>query len=154
MQGTYKFGGYYHNHYKITSVNADSSISRPDNYGFYFVADQSVFKKSNGKELSLFTQISISPSSINSNWYYLGAGLNYKGVLKKRINDVIGLAVAHAVIKSMTKGNETTIELTYKASVCENIFIQPDLQYVINPSRTDEKLNNAFVASLRFGLNF
>lgn len=50
--------------------------------------------------------------------------------------------------------HETTIEAYYKAQITENIFLQPDIQYVINPSGSDIKLENSFVGILRLGLNF
>jgi carbohydrate-selective porin OprB len=116
--------------------------------------DQLIFKKENGNELSIFSQMSLCPNSINNNWYYVGLGCNYKGLIKKRCNDVFGLAIAHAGLKNMNYSHETCFEMEYKALINNHLFIQPGCQYIINPSGTEEKLDNAFLATLRFGLNF
>ena len=154
LPGTYKVGAYYHNHGDVNSDNETITSAKRSNYGFYFIADQTVVKRSDTEALSLFTQASISPESKNLNWYYLGFGLNYSGMLKHRANDVLGLAVAHAGIKNSPTGDETTLELFYRAQLTDNIFLQPDFQYVINPAGTSEKLSNAAVGIIRFGLTF
>ncbi len=154
--GVYKLGGYYHNKYTMTIHNETTPPTvetHPQNYGFYITIDQSILKKQSGRELSSFLQASIKPKNINENWYYIGCGLNYKGLFKKRVDDVLGLAVAHSGINNAI-GSETAIELTYKAQLGENFFVQPDLQYIINPAGTDFRLKNSMLAFLRFGINF
>ena len=150
LSGTYKIGGYSHNHFS----KEQDSLEISNNYGFYFVADQTIYKNSTGRQLSLFAQASISPKQINENCHYLGFGFNYYGLFAKRTADIFGIAVAYAGFAQKNPNNETILELTYKLQIDENIFVQPDFQYVINPSGTTEKLNNAFIAKLRFGLNF
>ncbi|HPX58833.1 MAG TPA: carbohydrate porin [Bacteroidales bacterium] len=103
--------------------------------------------------MSSFLQTSIKPKNINEKWYYIGFGLNYKSMFKKRTNDILGIAVVHSGINNDI-GSETAIELTYKAQLGKNFFIQPDLQYIINPAGTDTKLKNCLLAFLRFGINF
>ena len=51
-------------------------------------------------------------------------------------------------------GNEATIELFHLFKVNENLYLKPDIQYVINPARTEVKHENALVGALRFGLSF
>ncbi|MDR1698872.1 MAG: carbohydrate porin, partial [Prevotellaceae bacterium] len=50
--------------------------------------------------------------------------------------------------------HETTLELYYKWQFNDNFAIQPDIQYSINPSGTDEKLSNALLGILRLYINF
>ncbi len=144
LSGTYKLGGYYHNH-----EYADAGPH--ENGGAYIIADQNITKK-----LALFTQIGFSPSNINDHNHFVSFGCNYKNFSTKRANDEMGLAVAYF---GMDRGDinvkhETAIEATYKCCINENIYLQPDVQYIINPAGTEEKLDNAFVASLRFGVEF
>lgn len=154
LAGTYKLGAYYHNHYG-KNIPADSLESFSHvNYGIYIVADQTLYEKGNGRVLSAFTQLAWSPSSKNTNCNYLGFGLNYKGILHKRPNDVLGLAMARAGFKSSVYSSETSIELSYKIQLCEQLFVQPDVQYIINPSGTEERLENALTGIIRFGFNF
>lgn len=150
LAGVYKIGGYSHKHY-VSDKMKDSTILK-DNFGFYFVGDQTIYKKANGQKMSVFTQASISPQQLNENWYYLGMGIHFHGILQRRIKDVLGFAVAHAGMKNNL--SETIFELTYKLELNENIFIQPDFQYVVNPMGYRTSLDNAFIGNLRFGVNF
>ncbi|MDD4921559.1 MAG: carbohydrate porin [Bacteroidales bacterium] len=154
LPGLYKLGVYYHNHYGLSNIFDAEERQDHQNYGFYLVADQSLYKGIDGRSLSVFAQASLSPQSKNTNSSYLGMGLNYSGLLQGRTEDVLGLAVARAGFKNSVYPNETTMELTYKAQLTDHVYIQPDIQYVIRPSGTDEKLENALVGALRFGLDF
>lgn len=154
--GSYKIGSYYHSKHIITTKIGDGLViieNHPAKYGIYLVFDQHIYKSKTGKELSFFTQSSLSSKAINENWYYIGGGINYKGFISKRESDIFGLGVAHAGI-SNTVGNETIFEITYKAHLGETLFIQPDFQYILNPAGTDNTLKDSFVGLIRFGLNF
>jgi len=141
-QGSYKFGVYYHQHNDTIDVEQR-------NGGLYFVGDQQITNK-----LSLFSQIGISPKGINKNNCFYSLGVNYKGLFKNRYNDCMGLAVAYAGIDGNSVGSETAIELDYHLQINKNLYIKPDIQYIINPAGTDQKLQNALVGSVRFGVDF
>ncbi|NWJ53127.1 MAG: carbohydrate porin [Bacteroidetes bacterium] len=149
LKGTYKVGAYFHEH------NSNSVSEIKNNYGFYFVGDQQVFlSKDNKKELSVFTQIGLCPKDKNTNNRFISMGTVYRGLFKNRVLDEAGIAFAYAGFSRKLVGNETAIELNYRLHVSDNIFIKPDFQYIINPAGTDNKLKNAFVSILRFGINF
>lgn len=150
LEGSYSLGGYTHHHITEGEVE-DHSIWEITNYGFYVVGDQQLVKYNNGSSLNSFLQASVSPNQKNENWYYLGWGLSYSGFFSKDQKDLIGLAVAHAGFDNKNR-NETSIELTYEYQLTDQIIIQPDFQYIINPSGTDQQLKNAIVTSLRFKL--
>lgn len=137
--GTYKLGGYFHQH-------KDTIDAEQKNGGIYFVADQQVTDR-----ISLFSQIGVSPKKLNNNNLYLSWGLNYQGVFAKRPDDVMGFAVAFAKVDTNI-GSETSLEFTYKLNLTDNFYLRPDIQYIINPAATDIKLPNAFVVFLRFGI--
>jgi len=157
LQGKYKLGFWNH--------SADSTINNKlykNKFGFYFIADKDIIKGSNdsNKRLSSFIQIGVSPTGHSTITNYFGAGLNYKGLLPKRTNDILGLAIAHGNFNKNLDfnnddsfKNETAIELTYFLPLNENISIQPDMQYVINPG-TDHSVNNALTSMLRMTLEF
>jgi porin len=155
LSGSYKLGGYFHNSHKttITTENQTTIQTNPANYGVYFVFDQPIIKTNSGKELSLFAKGSISPRSINDNCYYYDLGIHFKEPFTGRDADVAGIAFAHAGIHRPI-GSETAIELSYKAQLGEHLFIQPDVQYIINPAGSDIRLANAFGAIVRFGVSF
>ena len=151
-EGTYKLGGYYHsglNEFDEETQTKNSIFK--NNYGVYFIADQTVFERENRK-IGLFTQVAVAPENKNDHSYYLGLGGNYYGIFSKKGKDVLGLAVAGVDVKN--RKNETALELYYKWQFNDNFAIQPDIQYIINPAGSDEKLSNAPAGILRLHINF
>lgn len=156
LPGTYKAGSYFHSGLNESDPETGEITEVFDtNYGVYFIADQTVWQKADSDQsIGVFTQLALSPASINNHHYYIGGGINYFGISKKQPEDALGMAFACAGFNKNYKKNETTIEAYYKKQICENISIQPDLQYVIHPAGTNEMLPNALVGILRFNLNF
>ncbi|ADQ79612.1 Carbohydrate-selective porin OprB [Paludibacter propionicigenes WB4] len=140
MSGCYKFGAYYHQH-------NDTIEAIQKNGGFYFVVDQQITDK-----LFVFSQLGLSPEKINRNNYYVSLGFNCRGLMAKRPDDQFGIAVACAGFHNALVKHETVLELAYQFKVNKNIFIKPDIQYIINPAGTDVKLANALVGFIRFGV--
>lgn len=138
--GNYKFGVYYHQHKNEANL-------QQKNGGFYVIADQQISKK-----ISVFSQIGFSPKTKNNHNHYLGLGFNYTVFNHKRPSDQLGMAVAYAGIDENINGSETAIELTYKLQINKNIYLRPDLQYIVNPAGTDQKLKNAVVGFIRLGV--
>ncbi|MDX9890944.1 MAG: carbohydrate porin [Bacteroidales bacterium] len=154
--GAYKLGFYYHNEYSLMNEDVDGLVysqDYPENYGVYLIVDQTLLRNESGRELSVFFQSSLSPKKINENWCFIGGGFNFKGMFTGRKEDVFGFAIAHAVLQN-NLGNETALEFTYKAPFGEHFYVQPDVQYIINPAGTDQKLENSLVGFLRFGIQF
>lgn len=149
-EGMYKFGTYYHNHNPYSN-GADLSVP---NIGFYFTADQALMHFSPERFLNAFLQFSLSPASKNNNNWYLGGGIRCRGPIAGRTDDEIGLAFAHANLQQSANGSETSLEMTYKLNVCENVFLQPDMQYILHPAGTSGTPANALAAFLRFGIEF
>ncbi len=131
LDGCYKVGAYYH--------------TAADDYGFYAMVDQPL-----GSRLSLFAQAVAAPKAKNENNYYLGAGANY--ILSPR--STAGLAVAHAGLHRTAHKHETALELYWKYSLNDRIALQPDLQYILNPSAAEQALNDALVGILRVHVHF
>lgn len=91
---------------------------------------------------------------------YVGGGLVYTGALPGRPGDRLGLAFASAAngdrfreaaafAGTPVERRETVWELTYRIEFGEAFALQPDVQYVVNPS-TDPTLDDAWVVGLRF----
>jgi len=140
--GNYKAGVYYHQH-------NDTIALEQKNGGFYFVGDQQISDK-----LYVFSQIGLCPKKMNKNNRYISLGLNCKGLIETRKNDQFGIAIAYAGIHDSKVGSETAIEMTYKFELTKNIYMRPDIQYIINPAGTDVKLQNDLVGFIRFGVDF
>jgi porin len=97
--------------------------------------------------------------------YYWGAGLRYVGLIPGRERDEVGVAVASAwngsefvrfsedVQMTPVERTETVIEAAYRAEIAAGLIVQPDLQYVINPSM-DPEIDNALQVGLRLEISF
>jgi len=149
---TYKLG--YYNHSGLLEYNEETLQEEEifdSNYGIYTVLDQGIWKnKHSKKSLSGFAQIMISSQEINNHNAYYGGGFVYSGLGNE--NSVIGLAIAHARFQQGVSKSETAVELTYNLHVCEQMSIQPDVQYVISPSGTEKELKNALVGGIRVSI--
>jgi porin len=93
-------------------------------------------------------------SPLNDNFGYLGAGCTYTGLFSKKGSDVLGLAVADGMLTKERGKDEITFELTYKVQVSYQIYLQPEMQYVVHPGGTEVPLKNATVGLVRLGLEF
>ncbi|MDR0864526.1 MAG: carbohydrate porin [Candidatus Symbiothrix sp.] len=136
---SYKAGGYYH----IGAKDAEPEFKR--NFGAYFIGDFSV-----NETWNLFSQVVLSSKSSKTFDPYLGLGATFSYDEKSSF----GAAVAHAGTYEKSYKQETTIECFYKRTLSDNIEIQPDIQYIINPSgNTDGGLKNALVGFVRLKIN-
>jgi porin len=151
LPGSIKMGLYLHQHLRRQSSLTDSDTTYRNNNGLYLLGEQQLWKMEN-RSLGVFVQLGVSPKKVNTSRYYVGAGLNYAGLLNRRGEDVLGIAFAHDGIQTFP-GNETVIELTYQFPVCPFLFLQPDIQYIINPAGSGQKLDNCLAAILRFGIS-
>lgn len=101
----------------------------------------------------VFLQLGAAPNAVNRVPYYLGAGFQIQGPLRRRAADMLTGGVAHAQLRGDALDAETACELSYIIAVHRFVSLQPDLQYIVHPGgRTD--VNNALVASLRLHLEF
>ncbi|MBW8036552.1 MAG: carbohydrate porin, partial [Planctomycetes bacterium] len=151
LPGTYRFGGWYHSSdFEEVGDDADPDLFA-GNHGYYLAFDQMLYRENDESDqgLGAFFQLGLAPKDRNELDRYLGIGLNYVGLLHGRDEDVIGLGIAQAHwserIDDTTR--ETAIELFYKAQLTKSIAIQPDLQYIINPSGNGDD-------ALAFGVRF
>ncbi len=160
LPGSYKVGAFMTNHLRKQSpedVLADTF--NVATHGFYFHADQN-FWSSGNKSAGLFSQVGYTPVETSVSDYYISLGLNYNGLFTKSGNDILGIAVGYTHFthfedthQSPRLKPETVIELTYQYQVNDFFFIQPDLQYIINPAGTGANLESAFVGILRLGVS-
>jgi porin len=155
VKGSYRAGIYYHSQLVVTAEENNKTKLYNYNTGLYVIADQMIYQKpgSNGG-LGIFAQLAISPKAINTHNLYYGLGLSYQGLFKNREDDKLGIAFTNAGFSEKDKKNETVLEICYKAQLTENLYIQPDLQYVIHPEGTGQTLANATVGFIRFGISF
>ena len=125
------------------------------NSGVYVFADVPIARNDHGREITGFVRYGIADDTINALDSYFGVGIALAAPFAGRPDDHLGLAVASAGSGDDFKrlnnaeGHETIIELTYSAQLTEWLRVQPDIQYVINPS-ADPTLDDALVLGVRF----
>ena len=82
---------------------------------------------------------------------YYGAGLTYRGAIKSRDTDLVGVGIASAGFSATGAGRKEAVEIFYKTQITEWITVQPDMMYIANPSGIN---NDAFVVGLRSEIVF
>jgi len=140
-------------------VSEDSNPKKYDeNIGLYLVLDQELYIEDRAEEdffqgLGAFFQFSWAPDNRNEVTRYTGGGLTYTGPFSGRDNDVMGLGFARAVFSSNLPDSthETSIELFYKYWITRWMFLQPDVQYIINPNGL---LDDALAIGIRAEIAF
>jgi porin len=151
-----KIGGYYHTGIKEENeITGTKETTFDNNWGFYCLMEHTIWKQADtNRKLNLFGQAVFSPTKYNHHHCYLGGGMNFSGIFVSYSDDVLGLAIAYSAFNHVNIKNETTIELSYQKLLGNHFFIQPDIQYIINPAGTNIDLDNALIAIIRMGLNF
>ncbi|MCF6330731.1 MAG: carbohydrate porin [Sulfurimonas sp.] len=150
---------------KTTKEEAYDGTVDTFNSGFFLIGEKKLYSENNSDNgLGAFFQLGIADEDRNQVSFYWGGGINYKGLFSKRSKDILGLAVASArnsdryigYIKSIGNNidkTETAIELNYNARITSWLYIQPDIQYIIDPSM-DSSVDNALIAGLRVVLEY
>lgn len=138
LRGHYRIGAYYDsNHY---ASFADPAQRRRGNYGIYALADQMVLREDGPESdqgLTVFAALTVAPrQSINIMPWFAAAGLVYRGLLPGREGDTSGLALYYGGFSRDVPGQtyEMVLEWTYAMVLTPWLTVQPDVQYVINPS--------------------
>lgn len=119
------------------------------NFGAYLIGEQMVYKEKKDDNndmqgLVAFGQVGIAPSNQNDMNRYVGVGLHYLGPIPKRDKDIAGIAVGSGNFAPRLNditfanggrtGSETVIEAFYRYQVSKWFYLQPDVQYIMNPS--------------------
>jgi len=151
LQGTYRVGSFLEtdNYYNWGSqaavANGTGSLqSAGANFGVYGIIDQQIYSKDD-QVISLFVRGGGAPSNVNFINAYLEGGFNFTGFIPGRANDVAGVGLAHAHVSenfsnsqviqgSAPYTEESVLEVTYKAQLNPWWTVQPDFQYIMNPS--------------------
>jgi porin len=141
-------------------------VKRDGTYGVYGLAEYDLYheKGDPDQELTIFGRAGMADPKVNRFSQYYGGGLAYTGLFPGRKFDQTGLGAAAAVNGKDYKRSqrrqgqpvdnaEITLEVTHSIFVNPNLFIQPDVQYVINPGTVPGR-KNALVLGIRLEFNF
>jgi porin len=163
LPGIYKIGGYYSDFPLVSGTNPD--ISETNTYGFYLIGQQTVWQseKNTNHNLALWAGITYSPQLEVSPMPIMGfGGTVWQGLIPGRDQDQFlctwltgGLGSSFSPAPAQAGSNptaETVFDVSYVINLTPNVFIQPDIQYIIQPNGTGTE--NALVIGAQFGCNF
>jgi porin len=162
--GHYWFGAYY-SPWEFPQFGTSERAG--NSYGFYWHADQMVFQETPGSDqgLTVWTAFVYSPQqNIAKVPFQVNGGLVYKGLIPTRDQDFTALGVVYGKFSDnyartvSDAGNgypeyELVFEANYKIQITKFAFVQPDIQWVINPGGTGN-IPNALVLGAQMGVTF
>lgn len=162
-------GGWYYSAEfdRIGSIDADGNARRQTgNFGVYLLGERSVYREPQAPErgLAAFARVGFADSEVDPVGFYAGAGAVYTGLISGRPDDRLGLGVAAAFAGHEFEregdeagvnvdGAEVAIELTYRAQLTPWLALQPDVQYIVNPS-FDPRVDDALALGARLEVAF
>jgi porin len=158
-------GWYYTSKFDhLTAINASSNPLKKRSQGAYIIGEKQLYADGKDKGLAGFARFGVANGAVNQFNYAWSAGLVYTGAFAGRDEGKLGLGITGAhngsgyKAAALTAGTpadsaETTLELTYSDKITPWLWVQPDIQYIINPG-TDKTLDNALVIASRFTINF
>jgi porin len=153
---TLKAGGYY-NHVSSDYLqnanypNAAAIGTAPSQGGFYGTAEYRW--KAAGMDWGSFVQGGGAPNnaSVSPVNAYVAAGLRLRNFVPNSPKSTLSLGFDRAWQRQ--SGAETAIEINFRQPVFKDFYVQPDLQYVVNPgaNAVGAQVPNALVGILRIG---
>ena len=161
LSGIYKLGAFYHRSDTTGHCPDESSHATA---GGYFIVDQQLWRKPGTQDqgLSAFLRIGAAPDERSTVPFYFDGGINFKGLLPGRDDDLAGLAFSYTKLSTnlrdedgtaLDSHHEAILEATYKIRATKWLTVLPDLQYIWNPGAR-EKQDNAVIAGIRFNVTF
>ncbi len=143
----------------VTNQNRDS-------YGMYVTLEKQLYinPKNSNESLTGFFRIGKTDGNTTIFSYAWSGGINYAGLFPSREYGVFGLAALQAVNSNKylqeelseginLKHRESGIELTYQDYIIPGVLLQPDIQYIFNPSG-NPAAKNALILGLRTEIFF
>lgn len=116
---------------------------RTSNSGSYLLGQSEVWREDGTLDEGLGVMAQVGQASSDRNFipWYFGGALRYKGPIPDREADVITLGYNFAQISETYRSNnegigtsERVVELAYRARVTREIYMTPDIQYIMDPS--------------------
>lgn len=176
LPGHYKAGIYYNGatvrnlysdingaSYSVTGLDRKKHIG---NYNLYFHADQMIYREKGTADegLTPLMCVTLGPDNINKFPFMIMSGLVYKGLIPGRSNDSSAFEMVYAQYSEDLKHSEQEVnasgqryelmfEFTHKINITKWMYVQPDLQYIIQPGGTGD-IDDALVVGAQFGFVF
>lgn len=165
LNGHYTVGAYYSN---LSRERFDLGGSVNDIYGFYLMGQQTIWRseKNPDNNVALWGGLTYAPQTEVAKMPLMGfAGFVWQGLVPGRNQDKLLGAVLVGSLSSDyadsvaggtygRPGNtEVVLDFSYIIRLSRQVFIQPDIQYVMNPGGYDT-IADALVIGMQFGISF
>jgi porin len=164
LLGHYWFGAYYS---PWQFAQFDSTETASNSYGFYWHADQMVWQEEAGSDqgLTLWSAFVLSPQqNISKLPFQVNSGIVYKGLAPTRDHDVTMLGFVYgnfsddyadtvAATGAGSPSYEIALEAGYRFQITKFAYVQPNVQWIINPGGTGN-IPNALVLGAQMNVTF
>ena len=164
LPGHYWFGAYWS---PWNFPQFGSTETATNSYGFYWHADQMICQEGPGSDqgLTIWSAFVLSPQqNIAKLPFQVNGGLAYKGLIPARDDDYACFGIVYGkfsrdyarTVAQAGEGYpdyELVFEWNYKVQLTKFAFVQPDLQWVVNPGGT-HRIPNALVLGAQMGVTF
>ncbi|WP_431557942.1 carbohydrate porin [Methyloceanibacter sp.] len=139
-----------------------------NDWALYAIVDQLIWRVPNSEDpqgVAIFARFAGAPEDRNLVDFYFDAGFTFTGMMRGRPNDALAIGFAYTGISSDVTANDITlgepgprreeslIEIAYTFQVNDWWVLQPDFQYIWNPSG-DPGLDDATVVGARSTFTF
>jgi porin len=164
LPGHYWFGAYY-SPWQFAQFGSTQTAS--NSYGFYWHADQMVWQEEAGSDqgLTLWSAFVLSPQqNISKIPFQVNSGIVYKGLVPTRDQDITMLGFVYgdfsndyantiSATGAGTPSYEIALEAGYRFQVTKFAYVQPNVQWIINPGGTGN-IPNALVLGAQMNVIF
>lgn len=165
LPGHYWFGAYY-SPWQFNDIGSPGDTVR-NSYGFYWHADQMIYQEAPGSEqgLILWSAFVLSPQqNIAKLPFQVNAGLAYQGLIPTRDRDTAMFGVVYGMFSddyaqtvaetgAGVPDYELVFEWGYRLQMTDFAYVQPNIQWVINPGGTGN-IPNALVLGAQMSVTF
>lgn len=154
LPGTYKFGGYVDGE---SHTNLATGADEGATWAAWAMGEQMLFAEADDKSQGLWAwlALSYSPPDVNELEFMTAGGLSYVGLLPGRPLDTASFVFANGVFSDRLtgQGSETVLEVNYRAQLLPAVYLQPDIQYIIDPDGKSD-IDDALVVGFTLGAVF
>jgi porin len=157
LPGNYKIGAYVDSN-RYQDLSSSDPVEVRGNYGLYLLLDQMVYREDGAQSsqgLTPFATLTFAPSNRNTFPLFFSAGLTYLGPIPGHDDDTAAFGLAYGKFSKYLSGQryEMVLEWTYAMALTPWLTLQPDVQYVINPSGMSD-IADALVLGVQIAVNF
>lgn len=158
LPGRFTVGGWLHTG-EFERFNGAGD--RDDAAGYFLTFSQQITARDewegDDRGLRLFAQYGWADDDISAVGRHLGAGLMTRGTFGGRPADSAGIYFSHVDLSDAAgagfEDDEWAIDAYYRIQATPFLFVQPELQYIMQPSG-NPSIDDALVAGVRIGISF